>query len=371
MADTKPRVLILGGVGFIGRHLVTYLFNNKLASKVCVADKMLHMIAGLSEAEKAIFDNKDFLTFKQADLASTTHVEKVFDHDGGNWQFVINCAAVTKYSQGKEVYDTNIVQVAKLTSAAAAKHKAKRFIHVSTAQVYNPPSKAAAKETSDLKPWTDIARAHVEAESAVKASGVGYVIVRPACVYGNGDVFGLTPRLMTGAVYKETGKTMETLYTKHLQLNTVHARDVAKALWFLTGKGDNGSVWNLADSGETDQGKINHILEEVYGIKTGFVSTVTMTMAKAFKTKMLVEYVNDMHLKPFSEAMKKYGINDTPLTPYLDEELIKDNDLWIDGKAIEGLGFKYDHAQPNAQLLKEVLQDYVAKKFFPKELLDK
>jgi len=369
MADTKPRVLILGGVGFIGRHLVSYLFNNKLASKVCVADKMLHMIAGLSESEKAIFENKEFLTFKQADLASTTHVEKVFDHDGGNWQYVFNCAAVTKYSQGKEVYDTNIVQVAKLTSAAAAKNKAKRFIHVSTAQVYAPPSKAGAKETNDLKPWTDIARAHVEAESAVKASGVPYVIVRPAIVYGTGDIFGLTPRLMTGAVYKETGKTMEMLYTKHLCTSTVHARDVAKALWFLTTKGDNGSIWNLADGAETDQGKVNGLLEEVYGIKTGFINTVKMTAAKALKTKMLVEYVNDMHLKPFSEAMKKYGINDTPLTPYLDEELIKEHDLWVDGHAIEGLGFKYDHPAPTAALLKEVLQDYVAKKFFPKELL--
>jgi len=369
MADTKPRVLVLGGVGFVGRHFVSYLFNNKLASRVCVADKMLHMIAGLSDPEKAIFENKEFLTFKQADLASQAHVDKVFDHDGGNWQLVINCAAVTKYSQGKEVYDTNIVQVAKLTSAASAKHKAKRYIHVSTAQVYNPPSKVAAKETSDLKPWTDIARAHVEAEQAVKASGVPYVIVRPAAIYGPGDVYGLTPRLMTGAVYKETGKKMETLYTKNLQLNTVHVRDVAKALWFLTGKGDNGSVWNLVDHGETDQGKINSMLAEIYGIDTGFLNSVAMLAAKALKTKTLVEYVNDMHLKPFSEMMKKHGIADTPLTPYLDEELIKDNDTWIDGKAIEGLGFKYDNPEINSALLKEVLQDYAAKKFFPKDMI--
>jgi nucleoside-diphosphate-sugar epimerase len=331
---------------------------------------MLHMIAGLSEAEKAIFDNKEFVAFKQADLAGPAHVEKVFEHDGGNWQYVINCAAVTKYSQGKEVYEANIVQVAKLTSAAAIKHKCRRYIHVSTAQVYNPPSKAAAKETSELKPWTDMARAHNEAEAVLKAcAGLNYVIVRPAIVYGPGDIYGLTPRLMTGSIYKEIGKSMETLYTKHLQLNTVHVRDVVKAIWFLTGKGDSGSVWNLVDKAETDQGKINSLLEEIYGIKTGFLNSVAMLAAKALKTKHLVEYVNDMHLKPFSDAMKKYGISDTPLTPYLDEELIKDNDLWVDGKAIEGLGFKYDHPEPTGALLKEVLQDYVAKKYFPKELV--
>jgi len=370
MADTKPRVLILGGVGFVGRHVVSYLYNNKLASKVCVADKMLHQIAGLSEAEKAIFDNKDFMAFKQADLAGAGHVDKVFEFDGGNWQYVINCAAVTKYSQGKEVYDANIVQVAKLTSAAASKHKAKRYIHVSTAQVYKPSSKNPCDESRELAPWTDIARAHVEAETAIKGvAGLNYVIVRPAVVYGPGDIYGITPRLMTGCVYKEIKKTMECLYAKDLKLNTVHVRDVAKALWLLTSKGDSGSVWNLADEGNTDQGKINAALEEVYGIKTGFLNTMLMVGAKALGTKYLVEHVNDMHLKPFSDAMKGYGIHDTPLTPYLDEELIKDTETYIDGSAIKKLGFSYDHKELNAATIKEVLQDFVAKKFFPKELL--
>jgi len=215
-----------------------------------------------------------------------------------------------------------------------------------------------------------MARAHVEAEGVIKATaGLNYVIVRPAIVYGPGDIYGLTPRLMTGSVYKETGKTMENLHSKHLQLNTVHVRDVVKAIWFLTAKGDSGSIWNLCDTNETDQGKINGLLEQIYGIKTGFLNSVAMVAAKALKTKHLVEYVNDMHLKPFSDAMKKYGISDTPLTPYLDEELIKDNDLWIDGKAIETLGFKYDHPAPTADLLREVLNDYVGKKYFPKELV--
>jgi len=305
------------------------------------------MIAGLSEAEKAIFENKEFLVYKQADLAGKAHVDKVFEYEGGNWQYVINCAAVTKYSQGKEVYAANIVQVATLTAEAAAKHKVKRYIHVSTAQVYNPPSKAAAKETNELKPWTDIARAHAEAEAAIKnVAGLNYVFVRPAVAYGPGDIVGLTPRLMTGSVYKETGKSMDTLYGKHLQLNTVHVRDVVKAIWFLTSKGDSGSVWNLADSNETDQGKINAILEEIYGIKTGFLNSMLMMAAKAMGTKHLVEYVNDMHLKPFSDAMKKYGISDTPLTPYLDEELIKDNDLWVDGNAIATLGLLTTNLHP-------------------------
>jgi nucleoside-diphosphate-sugar epimerase len=361
--------LILGGSGFIGRHLVSYLFNNKLVSKVCVADKVLYQIAGLSAAEKAIYENADFLTFKQADLANEAHVTKVFEHDGGNYKYVFNLAAVTKYSQGKEVYDINIVQLSKLCATAAAKHKVARYIEVSTSQVYEA-GKNPSKEDDKIKPWTDIGRAKRDAEENVKGTaGLNFVIVRPAIVYGPGDNLGITPRLITGSIYKETGKKMECLYTKDLRCNTVHVRDVAKALWFLTNHGETGHVYNVADKNDSDQGKINDLLEEIYGIKTTFLPWVQMKAAAAMGTKFLVGFANDQHLKPFSDACKKYGILDTPLTPYLDEELIKDNPTSVDGSAIEKLGFKYDYPHVTAALLKEMLQDYCDKGYFPKQMM--
>jgi nucleoside-diphosphate-sugar epimerase len=365
----KPRVLVLGGCGFIGRHVVSYIFQHKLASRVCVADKVLYQIAGLSDAEKAIFENKDFVTIKQADLASEAHVPKVFEHDGGNWNIVINCAAVTKYSQGKEVYDHNVVRLTSLCANAAAKHKCRRFIELSTGQVYDAGKKPST-EHDKIKPWTDIGRAKLEAEGELaKIPGLNYVVIRPAVVYGTGDVYGLTPRLIVGSVYKESKETLKSLYTKDLKVNTVHVNDVVRAIWFLTEHGDSGSVWNLADKNDTDQGKINQLLEEIYGIKTKFVNGVEMTAGKAMGTKFLVGFANDLHLKPFSDACKKYGINETPLTPYLDEELVKENSTSIDGCAIEKLGFKYEIPAPTAANLKEVLLDYVAKGFFPKELI--
>jgi nucleoside-diphosphate-sugar epimerase len=362
-------VLILGGCGFIGRHLVTYIYEHKLASRVCIADKVLYQIAGLSESERAIFENKDFVTVKQADLASEAHIPKVFEHDGGNWTYVINCAASTKYSQGKEVYDHNVVRLTQLCANAAQKYKCKRFIELSTGQIYDAGKKPSA-EGDKQKPWTEIARAKVEAEAAIAAvPGLNYVIIRPAIVYGTGDVYGLTPRLIVGSVYKESKETLKSLYTKDLKVNTVHVKDVAKAIWFLTEHGQSGSIWNLADKNDTDQGKVNHWLEEIFHIKTKFIGGVEMAAGKALGTKFLVSIANDLHLKPFSDACKKYGIQETPLTPYLDEELVKENSTSIDGSAIEKLGFTYDYPAPNAALLKQVLEDYVAKGYFPKELI--
>jgi nucleoside-diphosphate-sugar epimerase len=125
-------------------------------------------------------------------------------------------AAVTKYSQAKEVYDANIVEVAAVTAKEAKKCGVKRFIQVSTAQVYK--TKKPAKEDQKLEPWTAIAVAHVEAEKKIKESGIDYIIVRPALCYGTADQLSLTPRLIIGSIHKEEKKKWNASIPKTLGL---------------------------------------------------------------------------------------------------------------------------------------------------------
>lgn len=66
---SAPRVLILGGIGFIGRNLVKYLYDNRLVSYIKVCDKSHHVTSYLSEAHKVPFANKDVVKFQQSDLS--------------------------------------------------------------------------------------------------------------------------------------------------------------------------------------------------------------------------------------------------------------------------------------------------------------
>ena len=65
------------------------------------------------------------------------------------------------------------------------------------------------------------------------------------------------PRLIIGAVYKKLGEKMELLWTDKLRLNTVHVSDVVAALMHLAEKGEQGEIYNLADSG--DSSKSNNV----------------------------------------------------------------------------------------------------------------
>ncbi|GCA63182.1 hypothetical protein KIPB_008343 [Kipferlia bialata] len=62
------KVLILGGCGFIGRHLVQFLASQEGVT-VRVADKKIPVMCHLNEAMQDLYDNEDFCEFLQSDLS--------------------------------------------------------------------------------------------------------------------------------------------------------------------------------------------------------------------------------------------------------------------------------------------------------------
>jgi len=362
---SKPRVLVLGGTGFIGRNLVQYLIENDLTSKVRVADKMLPSLAGLSEHQKTIFQKVEF---KQINLSRQQTIAKAYDDDAP-FDYVFNLAGETKYSQAEPVYQENIIDVSVTTASEAAKRGAKMFVEISTGQVYESSGKAK-KEDGKIKPWTGIAKAKAKAEEELaKIPNLKLIIVRPAIVYGPGDLSGITPRLITAAVYKTLNEKMEFLWDKDLKLNTVHVRDVCRALWHLATQGKPGSIYNLADESDSTQGSICTLLETLFGIKTGFHGYLKSKTFTAMAMKVVAETANDKHLKPWSDLLKEHKITTTPLTPYLDEELLYDNPLAVDGKAIGETGFTYSHPKVTEELLRESLKYHIDNGAFPAALL--
>jgi nucleoside-diphosphate-sugar epimerase len=364
---SKPRILVLGAVGFIGRNFVTYLVENDLASKIRIVDKVIPKTAFLTARHQAAFDKVEFL---QKNLVNPASIAQCFEDPEGKYDYVFNLAAETKYSQTEEVYNERVYLLSVNCAKEAAKQGVKMFVEVSTAQVYDADKKPS-DEGSKIKPWTLIAKYKLKAEEEIKAiDGLNYCIVRPAIVYGPGDITGITPRIIIGAVYKQLGEEMKFLWSKDLRINTVHVTDVCRALLLIAQKAKKGDIYNLADSGDTSQETVASFLRDIYQIKTDYQGSVISNFAM-LNLESVTEDINDKHLQPWSELCKAKGISSTPLTPYLDKELLYNNSLSINGSKITTeLGFKYEVPEMKKDLLLEVIKNFIEVKAFPSGLIN-
>jgi nucleoside-diphosphate-sugar epimerase len=358
-----PRVLLLGGCGFIGRAVLKYMVEYELASSIRVVDKTLPSMAFLSPQLKEVFAHPS-VEFRQHNLASAEHLDRAFQSDQP-FTVVINLAAETKYAQPEEAYRLQIEELRRLCAAKAAACGVEKYIEVSTAQVYDGSNSKPSKETSHTKPWTVLGRYHLKAEEHVKATpGLNYVVLRLPIVYGPGDRSGLMPRIICAAVYQHTQTKMEFLWGEDLKMNTVHVQDVAAAIWHAVCAGVLGETYNIVDGGNTTQGVFNRVLESIFAIKTGFHGTVMSTLAQT-RLQELVDEANDDHMAPWEQMCRAYNVQMTPLSPYLDKELLYNNPLNVDGTKFTELGFQYSCPVVSKELLLDSVSYWVKMGKFP------
>ena len=359
-------VLVLGGCGFMGRHLVAYLIENNLVERVRVADKKTPQTAWFNPYHQCIFEDKR-VEFRQTNLLNPSHIERAFDVENGNFDYVVNCGVGVRYGQAEEVYKESVLQLDLNCAKKAGELKVKKYIQISTGQVYSS-DKLASNEDSKISPWTLVAKYKLKVEEELRRiEGLNYIIIRPAIIYGVGDVDGLTPRLIIGAVYKQLREKMKLLWTKDLRMSTVNANDVARAIWHLCDKGEVSNVYNLADKSESTQGSISDLVCQIFNIEYGFAGSVVSNMAR-LNMSAAVEDSNEKHLAPWSEACIRDQIDNTPLSPYLDQELLYNNNLHIDGSKIEAIGFEYKYPVLKVKYLQEVVDDYIQLGVFPPSL---
>jgi len=251
-----------------------------------------------------------------------------------------------------------------LCGKEAEKHGCEKYIEVSTGQVYKP-GKKLRNEKAELKPWTNLAKYKLEAEDELqKMKDLPLIILRPSIIYGPGDQNGLLPRIICGSTYVHTKGTMKLLWNSELKINCVHVVDVAKSIIHCFKNVKTGSIYNISDSSDLSQGSFNKILEDLFGIKTSFVGQILSTLAQT-NLKDVVDTANENHMNPWYEMLKDGEISHTPLSPYLDIELLLNNSLSIDGSAIESTGFKYTVPKITLDLVKEEVKYWQDLKFFP------
>jgi nucleoside-diphosphate-sugar epimerase len=368
MADEESPVslLVLGGLGMIGRNFVKYVVDYGIAQHVRVVDKAIPVMAYLSDEHKATFAAPS-VEVVQANLNMAEHVDRAFapsEKCPHPFHLVVNLAAETRYGLPAETYKS-ILDLRVLCAQKAAAMQAEKYIEVSTGQVYSGSKSKPAKETDATAPWTKIGEMHLAAERAIAAiPALNYVILRLPTVYGAADKGGLMPRIVCAATYQHTQQRMEFLWGEDLRVHTVHVQDVAACLWHLLVGGDVGETYNLADGNDTSQGKFNRVLEQLFQIETGFYGAIASTLAQ-IKLDALVEEANDGHMAPWDDMCRAQNIYNTPLSPYLHKELLYKHHLALDGAKLAATGFECSCPLLTVELVADSIDYWRKQNVFP------
>ncbi|KAF2772034.1 NAD(P)-binding protein [Teratosphaeria nubilosa] len=357
--DTRPAVLIVGGLGYIGRFLAHYIHTNKLASTLRLVDKQLPQLASLApEHQEACSQN-----FLQADGTREQSQGRIYDLPPGpngkqrEFDYVFNCGGETRFSQEDEVYKLRSYQLSLAVGKEAAKRGVKAFVEVSTGTVYNPNRNPQKESDKTSKPHTKQAKWKLAAEDELaKIPGLRLVVLRLPFVYGPYAAKGwIGTQLALARVYqaREPKETLKWLWGAELRTNTLHVEDTARALWMAAewrSKNDrlpNVSAeklaFNVVDKGATSQGTMARIIKEVFGVDTGFQGTLVNTFAR-LNLEHVVDDVNDDTLDDWADLLADAGIGEErrgPLSPFMEKELLRDADLSLDGGRFEQVvGFR-------------------------------
>jgi len=325
--------------------------------------------------------------FLQADASRAQSLPRIFDlPDGRQFDYVFNCGGETRYSHEDEVYKLRSFNLSLNIGREAARRGIKAYIELSTGQVYDAKREPPRRETDKLKPGIKLVKWKLQAEEELsRIPGLNLVVLRLAHVYGPYAGRWLGTQLALARVYKDLGKSMKYLWSAELRTATVHVDDVARACWaaaewkaaqLAPGGNSDGlgspttsrpptepptptspsvsrvptsalsaaAIFNIVDTGNTNQGHMASIIHDIFGIETGFQNALINTFAR-LNLEYVVDDVNDETLDEWAALQQRAGIEaggSGPLTPFMEKELLRDSDLSLDGgKFVRTVGFRY------------------------------
>lgn len=369
--------------GYIGRFLALYIHRNNLASEVRLVDKVLPQLARLPpEFAQACAQNK----FMQADASKVTSLDRMFTlASGRQFSYVFNCGGETRYSQEPSIYTLRATALTTNVATHIVKMKpSPSFIEFGTGIVYKSPntstiSSGGCRETAQLKPWLKIAKAKLQAEEALeklgREQGLKYVCLRLAHVYGEYDGGFLARGLCLARVYQQLNKELKWLWSKDLRINTVHVLDVCSAAWKAADwcsrnppteqSSMTDRAFNIVDNGDTRQETLASIISNIFNIRTGFQGSFISSFAK-MNLDSVIDDVNDDVLQPWADMMKSSGVDRSPLSPFMEKELLKDSNLCLNAtKAKEVLGWVVEREGLTEERLREIIASYDRVKWWP------
>ncbi len=286
----KKTILITGGAGFIGSHVVRLFVQKYPDYKIVNLDTLTY--AGNLENLKDI-ENETNYTFVKADITNGEEMYQLFEKY--NFDSVIHLAAESHVDRSiadpNAFIQTNVMGTANLLNAARknwdGKYDGKLFYHVSTDEVYGSlGSTGFFLETTPYDPQSPYSASKAASDHLVRAYGNTYhlpfVITNCSNNYGpNQFPEKLIPLFINNI---KTNKSLPVYGDGKYTRDWLYVVDHARAIDMVYHKGKQGETYNIGGFNEW---------QNIELIKLLCIKMDEMLGREAGESEKLITYIKD------------------------------------------------------------------------------
>jgi dTDP-glucose 4,6-dehydratase len=237
-------VLVTGGAGFIGSNFVRHAVAAHADWRITTLDKLTY--AGRLENLQGLLDHPRH-TFVRGDIADPTVAAPLVKAA----EIIVHFAAETHVDRSLmsagEFLTTDVFGTFILLEAARESTMLRRFIQISTDEVYGSVAEGSSRETDELKPRNPYSASKAAADRLAYSYWATYqvpvVITRASNNYGPYHFpEKIIPLFITNAI----DNIPVPLYGDGLQeRDWLHVSDHCRAVDFLIAAGTSGEVYNV------------------------------------------------------------------------------------------------------------------------------
>lgn len=285
-------ILVTGGCGFIGSNFINYLLREEsTGGDISIANLDLQTYAGKGRnLDHLGLNTHPRYTLVSGDIADSSLVRKVFEDFKP--EFVFNFAAEShvdrSISNSSSFVRSNYDGVAVLLENAKQKG-IKRFVQISTDEVYGSIDKGAFSEESPINPSSPYSATKAGAEllalSYSKTHSLPLVITRSANNYGPFQFpEKILPLFITNLI---DGKKVPLMWSEENPgLNVrdwLHVNDNCRAIWYVAMNGKDGEVYNVPGENEKTNSEITQIILNEFEFGQEMIERVPHRKAHDFR----------------------------------------------------------------------------------------
>jgi dTDP-glucose 4,6-dehydratase len=266
-------VLVTGGAGFIGSNFVRYALAEHSDWRVTTLDKLTY--AGRRENLHDVMAHPRH-TFVHGDIATAAVAGPLVERS----EVVVHFAAETHVDRSiqaaGEFIHTDVFGTFVLLEAARRAPKLRRFIQISTDEVYGSVPVGASRETDELRPRNPYSASKAAADRLAYSYWATYnvpvVITRASNNYGPYQFpEKVIPLFVTNAI----DDIPVPLYGDGRNVRDwLHVEDHCRAIDLLIEEGQSGEVYNIGGGNEIENVDLTHRILALVGKPSSLIKPV-------------------------------------------------------------------------------------------------